>query len=357
MCSLLGCGSGDCSWAARDRVPSRGDFEISGRVERVTLRAVALALLLLSACSSGSKHLGAAEPATAPPTAAAPAGTTVTVGDGAEGIVYDPATRLVAVAVRNPDRLLLLDPATLSVRRSVPLPGSARHLQLARPGGPVLVPAESANKIVEVSLPGGASSATDVLKQPHDATAAGVHDVVVGNEFGKSISVLRNGRVLRTVTGLTQPGGVIGTRELVAVVDVGAFTVSTYDLGTYRRIAVAKAGKGPTHGVLVSDNRLVVADTRGNQLLVFGLNPLTELARLPVAGTPYGLAVDRSTDTVWVTLTAENRVAGFDVHRNRPREIASYATVRQPNTVAVAPGGHALWVTGTQGGVVERISR
>lgn len=328
------------------------------RLGRVTLRTCALLLLLLlAACGGSTKRLGAAEPATAPPPSSAAAGTSTPVGVGPEGMVYDPVTNLVAVAVRDPDRLLLLDPTTLAVRRTVVLPGSARHLQLARAGGPVLVPAESANQLVEVTLPGGRTRTTDVLKQPHDATAAADGAIVVGNEFGKSISIVRAGRVLTTISGLTQPGGVIGTPVGVAVVDVGAFTVSTYDVATHRRIAGIPAGKGPTHGVLISGNRLVVTDTRGDALLVFGLDPLMRLSRLPLDGTPYGLAVDASTDTVWVTQTARNRVVGFDVRGARPRQIAAYPTVRQPNTVAVAPGSHTLWITGTADGVVQRISR
>lgn len=320
----------------------------------------ALAALLVcsvSCSSSAAKKLGAAEPATAPATSAAPAGTAVPVGEGPEGIVFDPTTNLVAVAVRNPDRLLLLDPDTLAVRRTVSLPGSVRHLQLARAGGPVLVPAESANQLVEVSLPGGTTRATDVLKQPHDATAGGNGDVVVGNEFGKSISIVHNGTVLATVRGLKQPGGVIGYGNDVAVVDVGAFTLSTYDLTTDRRIAIVGAGKGPTHGVLVSGNRVIVSDTRGDAMLVYRLDPLKQIGRLALPGTPYGLAVDASTATVWVTLTARNQLVGLDVSGAVPRVIARYATVQQPNTVAVAPGSHRIWVTGTDGGVVQSIRR
>lgn len=326
---------------------------------RTSKYGVLAALLLLTAsCSSSApKKLGAAEPATAPATSAAPAGTAVSVGDGPEGIVFDPTTNLVAVAVRNPDRLLLLDPDTLAVRRTVPLPGSVRHLQLARPGGPVLVPAESANQLVEVALPGGATRATDVLKQPHDATAAGSGDIVVGNEFGKSISIVHNGTVLATVRDLKQPGGVVGYGSGVAVVDVGAFTLSTYDLTTDRRTAILGAGRGPTHGELLPGNRVIVSDTRGDAMLVYRLAPLTRIGRLAVPGTPYGLAVDASTDTVWVTLTARNQVVGLDVSGSVPKVVARYATVRQPNTVAVAPGSHRIWITGTDGGVVQLIRR
>jgi DNA-binding beta-propeller fold protein YncE len=292
----------------------------------------------------------------APTGTATPAGTVHAVGASPEGIVYDPNTNLVAVAVHNPDRLLLLDPATLAVVRSVPLPGSARHLQLAAPGGPVLAPAESADELVEVTLPGGATSAVGVGKQPHDAAASG-GDVVVGNEFGRSLSIIRNGAVLKTLAGVQQPGGVIADGSTVAVVDVASFTVDTFDLTTLRRTAVAHAGQGPTHGVLVSGQRLVVADTRGNAILVFSVRPLKQLAHLAVPGTPYGTAFDATTDTVWVTLTALNEVIGLDVRGTVPVVVARYPTVRQPNTVAVAPGSHTLWITGTDTGVVERISR
>ncbi len=321
------------------------------------LVSAAVLAIVLGGCSSGpAQRPGAAEPATAPPASAAAAGSTRAVGDEPEGIVYDPRTKLVAVAVRRPDRLLLLDPGTLAVRRTVRLPGSARHLQLAAPGGPVLVPAESANQLVTVTLPGGATQATDVLKQPHDAASAD-GAVIVGNEFGKSISIIRAGRVVRTVRGLRQPGGVIGDGATVGVVDVGAFTLSTYSVQTGRRSAIVAAGKGPTHGVLISRDRILVADTRGNQLLVFGVHPLKPLGRLAQSGAPYGMAVDALTGTVWVTLTARNQVVGYHVTGNTPVVIARYPTVRQPNTVAVAPGSRTVWITGTEGGVVERITR
>lgn len=324
---------------------------------RGAVLVLVLAGLLLSACSSKGKHPGAAEPATAPPISTAPAGHTVRVGAEPEGIAYDPDTRLIAVAVRNRDRLLLLDAGSLIVRRTVVLPGSVRHLQLARPGGPVLVPDESAKELVEVALPGGTTHAIAVGKQPHDAAALADGEIAVGNEFGKSVSVIKGGHVRRTITGFEQPGGVIGAGSTFAVVDVHAFTLSTYDVASLRRSAITKAGKGPTHGVLLGGGRLLVADTRGNELLVYRISPLTLLGRLATPGTPYGLASDASTNTVWVTLTARNEVIGVDVAGATPKVTATYATVRQPNTVAVAPGSHQLWVTGTADGVVQSITR
>ncbi|WP_375480735.1 YncE family protein [uncultured Jatrophihabitans sp.] len=319
------------------------------------LLAVGLVLVAAVGCSSSPRK--AAEPATAPATTAAPAGLVRSVGAEPEGIVYDATTGTVAVAVRSPDRLLLLDPSTLAVRRTVALPGSARHLQLAAPGGPVLVPAETADELVQVSLRGGPEVRTKVEKQPHDAAGVSGGKVVVGNEFGKSASVISDGKVVRTIRGLTQPGGVVGDGTIFGIVDVGAYRLDTYDLSTYRRSGTIAAGKGPTHGELIGGGRIAVADTRGNQLLIFDVSPLRQVGALALPGAPYGLAVDRLTDTVWVTLTGRNKVVGVAVSAPAPKVIASYDTVRQPNTVAVSPGSRSIWVTGTQAGVVQRISR
>lgn len=318
-------------------------------------------LALAAACGSDpAKKPGAAEPATAAAPGATPAGVVRPIGDTPEGIVYDTRTRTVAVAVRKPDRLLMLDPSSLAVKRTVPLPGDVRHLQVGGTSGAVLVPVESANQIVQVPAGGGAVSVLDVRRQPHDAAQAGNGDVVVGNEFGKSISIVRGGKVVRTIADLTQPGGVVsvtGRPDEIAVVDVGAFTLSTYDLTTFSRTGRVKAGKGPTHGEPLSGGRIIVADTRGDRMLVFTTSPLQQVGSLPLPGTPYGMAVDRSTGTVWVTLTARNQVVGLDTSATNPRVIARYPTVQQPNTVAVAPGSGRVWVTGTARGELQLITR
>ncbi len=333
---------------------------MSVRLGRLCVRACTAAIVLLgvAACSSNDRP-GAAEPAKAPTASQSPAGLVEPVGADAEGIAYDATTGSLVVAVHAPDRLLILDPRTLLIRGGVALPGSARHVQLAGAGGPVLVPLETTGQLAQVSLPAATAALTliDVGKQPHDAAATGDGTIVVGNEFGHSLTLISNGSVRAVLGGVTQPGGVIGDGARFAVIDVATFEVDLYDAKTGAKIASAAAGAGPTHGVLANDQQLVVADTRGNAILVFGLDPLRQLSRLSLPGNPYGLAVDRSTDTVWVTLTALNEVVGLDIASGTPTVIARYQTVRQPNTIAVAPGSTTLWVTGTRDGTVERISR
>ncbi len=270
--------------------------------------------------------------------------------------MYDPTTGLVAVAVRDPDRLILLDGATLAIVKSVPLAGHARHLQLAGPGGPVLVPEEDANALAVVSLPNGDVTSITTGTSPHDATAV-TGGYVIGDEFGRSITIARTGQPAQTVTGLMQPGGVIGFGDQVAVVDVGNFTVSTYRVADGTRIAQVSAGKGPTHGVRTKDGQLVVVDTRGNQLLRYTESKLKQTAAMSLPGTPYGLTADPSSDLIWVTLTGRNQLVGFNVTATSITEIARIDTVDQPDTIAVEPGSHTLFVTGTRTGVVQRLTR
>src|SRR5215210_2863890 len=77
------------------------------------------------------------------------------------------------------------------VVRNVELPESSRHLSLAGPGGPVLVPAESADTLVQVGLPeAGTIAETTVGASPHDAAAAPNGRIFVGNELGDTASVV-----------------------------------------------------------------------------------------------------------------------------------------------------------------------
>jgi DNA-binding beta-propeller fold protein YncE len=326
-------------------------------------------LILLTACGTSATHsktptsstasLRAAEPATAPPPSVAPAGQVLSIADGPQGIVYDAVTSTLVVAVETPPRLLLLDPSTLAVRTSVDLPGTVRHLQLARPGGPVLVPSESARQLIQVGLPSGAILAsTAVGRQPHDAAGLPDGTIVVGDEFSQSLSIIRNGQVAVTASGVKQPGGIVdaGNNE-VAVVDVGAFTVSTFDPVSGKRTAVLPAGAGPTHAVLTPSRTLVVVDTRGNRILTYALDPLRAVSSLALPGTPYGIALDSQTGLVWVTLTATDEVVGLDVSGPAPRVVARYPTVEQPDTVAVAPGSGTIWIAGSRTSQVERITR
>jgi DNA-binding beta-propeller fold protein YncE len=316
--------------------------------------AVFMLLALLSGCgSAGAGELPpAAEPASSPPAAATPDGRVVPVGSKPEGVVADPRTGLVAVGLRSPDELALVDGATGEVERRVPLPAAPRHLALD--GDAVLVPAEDADRLVRVALPSGAATATPTGREPHDAAAAGGH-VFVAAEFANTLTVLGGDHVVARIRTAVQPGGVtsLDRGRKVAVVSVRERVVEVFDAATGERTGRAGAGVGPTHAVSDDGDYLFVTDTAGGALLVYHLRPELELIRrYPLPGSPYGIAIDNRRHRMFVTQTARNQLTELIVG-GRPSLVRRYATPRQPNTVAVDEATGRVFVAGKVDGVLQ----
>lgn len=321
-------------------------------IRRVSLVLVPLALL--AGCGgSGQGFAPAAEPAKSPPLDHRPAGRVVRVGHKPEGLAADPTTGLLAVGLTKPDRLALVDMRTGRVVKRVPLPGAPRHLALAGPGGPVLVPAEKADDLVEVSLPSGRKRVIHVGRNPHDADAEPGGRIFVGDELGDTVSVVQGGRRIRDIPAPHQPGGVVvipGGRRFAAV-GVSERAMRLYDARTLRSLGQVDVGVGPTHEVAL-DQRVFVADTRGGALLWVDTQPRLRIhRRINLPGAPYGMAVDREHKRIWVTLTATNRVAELtDRHVLR-----TFAAVRQPNSVAVDPTTDRVFVASRKDGTLQII--
>lgn len=299
----------------------------------------------------------AAEPARAPVVSVAPAGRVITVGAQAEGIVADPVTHLVAVGVRDPDGLALFDGRTGEPAGRVALPGHLRHLELAAPGGPVLVPDEDSGALISVNLPGGAVQSTvPIGRYPHAALRTAGGTIAVADELGGAFVLVRDGRTVRRFTDVAQPGGLAAVGELVGVVDVRDRTLTVYDTRVPKRESVVGAGVGPTHMVADRHGHLQVVDTRGGTLLTYEVEPrLRLLGATLLGGTPYGIAYDRVRDRLWVTLTSRNQVVAVDLSGRHPAVSAVFPTVRQPNTVAVDSSTGRVFVASRSDGSVELI--
>lgn len=279
----------------------------------------------------------------------------VEVGNLPEGVAADARTGRVAVGLREPDELALLDGATGRVEQRVPVPGPPRHLQLAGLGGPVLVPAESANELVQVRLRGGGRRATPVNMQPHDATFVGGR-TWVGDERSDTVTVLEGDRQVKRFGVARQPGGLIGADggRTVAVVSVRDRVVELFDARTYERLGKANAGVGPTHVVSDGKSTLYVTDTAGDALLVFRTQPELKLTRrLAMRTSPYGIAIDVERERLFVTLTGTNRLV--KLWTDGPRTVNNLPTVRQPDTVAVDTETGRAYVTGRAEGVLQLV--
>lgn len=297
----------------------------------------------------------AAEPREAPTPDAAPPGRTVPVGVHPEGVAVDGLTRVVAVCTRDPDELVLLDADSLAVTRRVRLPGSARHLALAAPGGPVLVPVETADALVDVQIPGGAAAPPIVTgTSPHDATEAANGTVFVGNELGGTVSVLREGRIVKVFTDSVQPAGLAATGTAVGMLDARANTLTVYDADKLSILGSAPAGAGPTHLIADRHGHLIAADTRGDTIRVFDPLPTPhQVATVAQPGGPYGVAYDPSRDRLWVASSGRNEVIGYDMTQPEPRAVSRIQTVQDPYTVGVDPTTGRLFVAGVSRGVLQ----
>jgi DNA-binding beta-propeller fold protein YncE len=317
---------------------------------------LALAGVALAGCGSLTVHElpPAAEPARSPGPLVAPAGRVVPVGTGAEGVAVDPRSGRVAVAVRDPPALAFVDERSGRIVRRVALPGAARHLARASDG--FVVPAEGAGRLLVVAPGGAVRGDVPAGAQPHDAAAVAGR-VFVGDERGNALAMLAGSplRALRASPGATPPGGAPAAGRDVAVVSVRERVLELYDARTLERAGRAGAGIGPTH-VVAFGSRLYVTDTQGGALLVFVRRPRLELVRrVFLAGAPYGIAVDPVRRRLWVTLTARNELVELPAH-GRPHPLRRFATVRQPDSVAVDVRSGRVFVTGRSAGVLQIVT-
>jgi len=328
---------------------------------RPSLVAITLVAILFALVGCGSEQgsaeqdaseQGASEESTPP--APEPAGEVIEVGNEPEGIVADPETGLVAVGLRDSDQLALVDGSSGEVVRNVELPESPRHLSLAGPGGPVLVPAESANTLVQVSLPEGEIIAeTTVGTSPHDAAAAPNGRIFVGNELGDTASVIEDDREVETIETAQQPGGVAVTDDgLVGIVSVGELVLEVFDASTLDSLGRADAGEGPTHIVAGPENRFYVTDTSGDAILIYEARPEPEqVDSVSLPGQPYGIAIDPERGHLWVTV--EESLVQFALEGDTLRELARYPTVSKPNTVAVDTASGRVFVADRANGELQ----
>ncbi|MGA8332530.1 MAG: YncE family protein [Mycobacterium sp.] len=277
------------------------------------------------------------------------------MGRAPEGVVVDAATRTVAVATHHPDQLVLINADTATVTARRPLPGSVRHLELAAPGGPVLVPVETAGALVKFDLPQGiASPPVTTGTAPHDAAAAANGTVFVSNELGGSVAAVRGTDVVKAFTDCVQPAGMAAVANTVGMLDARANDVTTYDAASLSIVGSAPAGAGPTHLIADRHGRMIAADTRGDAVRVFAILPAPEqIGSVAQPGGPYGIAYDATRDRLWVASSGGNEVIGYDMSASDPVEIQRFSTVQNPYSLGVDSKTGRLYVAGVTGGVLQ----
>ena len=325
----------------------------------LTVAVLAGILLLATSCAGGKTQSvpspttqpPAAEPADSPAPSARPVGTVVAAGPLAQGVAVDPTTGIVAVGqVGGAD---LFDESGRHLA-TVVLPSAPRHIALAAPGGPFLVPAEASAEVGFVTEPGGVVSAlVPTGRMPHDVVDAD-GTVFVGNEHDSTMTVIKQGAVVATVPVARQPGGLAVVGSDVAVVSVRARRLQLFDAASLRLVASVPVEGGPSH-VAAFGTDLYVVDTGGTHVRVFDTAPrLHFVGSVTVPRSPLGVAVDATRGRLWVTCTASNQLVELSLRGGPlPHVVGRWPTVRQPDTVAVDPRTGTVIVVGVAPGLVE----
>ena len=257
------------------------------------------------------------------------------------------------------------------MKQFVPTQGSPRHLELAAPDGPVIVPLEQSDTVEEISLSDGSVSnmVTGVGRNPHDANQAANGTIVVANELGGGVIFLRDGKQVGSLPpGPVQPGGVAIVDNYAAVSDVRGLGIWVYDVTTGQQVAQQEVGQQLTHAIALAPRGepstdgptkgvVAVADTVGGSVYLEKITPQVEqVARIDGIERPYGMAFDAARNRLYVALSGQNLLRTYDVSDPaNPKALGDVPTAQQPNAVAVDPQNGSVLVTGTADGLLQVI--
>ncbi|WP_280304460.1 YncE family protein [Nocardia neocaledoniensis] len=314
----------------------------------------AAALVMLTGCGGGDggPDVPTREPATAaasPATTTAPAGRVVPLA-ATKALLTERESGRVAALDTAGTALTLIDPAAPEGARTVtlPAPGAA----LAQGGaGEILVAAPG--RVLRVEAVTGAVAEIAVDGDVHTVQTRSDGTLVVGTADGAVRELRADGSVVRTVTGLVSADALALTGDDITVLDRKQTAV--VGVGDDALGLMLRAGDGATNAIADSAGRVLVADTAGGELLVYTAGPLVLRQRFPVSSSPYALAYDSRSNTVWVTCTQSNEVVGFDLSTGIGVEVGRFPTVRQPDAVTVDEHTGDLFVASATGEGLQRI--
>ncbi|MFN8225219.1 MAG: hypothetical protein U0R18_00655 [Mycobacterium sp.] len=318
---------------------------------------VCAAVLALTGCASkqtetASAPLGPASAAVAPAPNTPPAGEVRKLGGQPVAAVADPGPGGLAVLAGAVVTVLGRDRAAA---RTIALPAPAATL-VADGAGRALAPTRGG--YITVDLVAGTAQRVDVDGAGQtEFTAIGRFPnghLVLGSADGSVYILSSPTAVAHRDKKFTRVDSIVVQGDTAVVLDRGQTSVTA--IGTEGQLQQAlRAGEGATTMAADDAGRVLVADTRGEELLVFGTDPLMLRQRYPVHGAPFG--VSGSPRLAWVSQTASNAVIGYDLSTGIPVEKVRYPTVQQPNILAYDDTSGALYVVSGSGAGLQIIQK
>lgn len=323
---------------------------------RAAVRSAAAGLLAVALITGGCKSnpLDSAPPtveparaATSPPVSSPPAGQVLPLAG-------DPQAAVVAggsLVVFAPQALTVFDSSGRPRRIPLPEPAAA----IATDGRSTAYAATRGGFFV-VDLVLGTATPTRIAEAPDaDFTAIARRAdgrLVLGSSDGVAYTLTEDMRVAGKAAIFARVDAIVTQGDTAVVLDRGQTSVTALKPDGSRAQAL-RAGLGATTIAADPAGRVLVADTRAGQLLVFGVDPLIARQVYPVGESPYGIA--GSATLAWVSLTASNTVVGYDLATGIPVEKVRYPTVQQPDALAYDEQSGTLYVVSGSGAGVQVI--
>jgi len=299
-----------------------------------------------------------ARPALSPPPASAPAGRVLRLDGRARSALFDPATATLAVlnsadgSQPAADTVVLLGDSAppRTVRLPAPveaLTGDGRGTAYAAARGAVVTVDLADGTATRREIPGHGDTDFTAVARRADGR------LVLGSAAGAAYTLTPELEVAEEADVFARVDAIVTQGDTAVVLDRGQTSVTALGADGAPEQAL-RAGLGATTMVADPAGRVLVADTRGGQLLVFTVDPLIERQAYPVGEAPYGLA--GSERWTWVSQTAANAVVGYDLATGIPVEKVRYPTVQQPNSLAFDEASDTLYVVSGSGAGVQVIT-
>ena len=317
--------------------------------------------VLLTGCASKQADtspapIGPATAATAPAPVVTPAGEIRELAGYPLAAIVDPTTSALVVLggahAGAPDTLTILG-RDGAAPRIITLPATATALT-GDGNGHVL--ASTRGGYFSVDLAAGTAARTAIAGQQNTEFTAIARradgQLVLGSADG-SVFVLSSATdVAHRDKLFSRVDSIVTQGNTAVILDRAQTSVTAVDADGNAQQAL-RAGEGATSMAADPAGRVLVADTRGEELLVFGADPLILRQRYPVREAPYGVA--DSQRLAWVSQTAANVVIGYDLATGIPVEKVRYPTVQQPNILAYDDASDVLYVVSGSGAGVQII--
>lgn len=215
-------------------------------------------------------------------------------------------------------------------------------------------------KVVVVGNDGTVSTTFDVDGRATTATVTSSGATVSIDGQSQLTFISRDGSTMNTAPAGSEPKqSVLVTSsaegnpdEMIALYDRQASSLTGVYPGEKKEGSSLRIGQGAGQ-ISGGEQGVVVASAPSvNQVDVFtGDGIIRKHMSIPTGTSPWGVAWDANTHTVWVTNTGDNTLVGYDISSGTGVEVARFTTASDAEYVALDGAGGLLVASGSAGSV------